>query len=124
MPLRDLGHIRAVLFDLDGVVFIGSTPLPGAQAVFDWLGERAHPYCLVTNNSTKTPVQYREKLAGMGIRVPVETVFTSALATAQYLKKEYPTGAPVYMIGEAGLDQVKFRNLTGGVAALHSAWRL
>ncbi len=110
MVLTDLSHIRAVLFDLDGVIFVGSTPLPGAQEVFDWL-ERAHrPFCLVTNNSTKTPAQYQEKLRGMGIHVRVETIYTSALATAQFLKKEYPSGTSVYIIGEAGVHEALTEN--------------
>jgi 4-nitrophenyl phosphatase len=103
VPLTDLRSVRAVLFDLDGVVYVGSTPLPGAQAAFDWLAEQGRPYCLVTNNSTRTPQQYQDKLLGMGIRVPFATIYTSALATAQYLKKQFPNGASVFAIGEAGV---------------------
>src|SRR5437588_493080 len=62
-------------------------------------------YVLVTNNSTRTPSQYQQKLLAMDIRVPIRTVYTSALATAQYLKKSYPSGARVYRIGEAGLAE-------------------
>jgi 4-nitrophenyl phosphatase len=91
------------LFDLDGVVYLGSTPLPGAQETFDWMDGRGMPYCLVTNNSTRTPHQYQEKLRDMGINVPLHTIYTSALATAQYLRKQYPDGAPVFAIGEAGV---------------------
>jgi 4-nitrophenyl phosphatase len=105
VTLTDLRQVGAVLFDLDGVVYLGSTPLAGAQEVFDWLAAGSRPYCLVTNNSTRTPVQYQDKLLEMGIHVPVETIFTSALATAQYLKKQYPNGAPVFAIGEAGVFQ-------------------
>ncbi len=105
MQLTDLSHIRAVLFDLDGVVYVGSTPLPGAQDVFDWLDQGGRPYCLVTNNSTRTPVQYQKRLASMGINVPLSSVFTSALATALFLKKHFPAGAPVFMIGEDGMRE-------------------
>lgn len=101
----DLGWARAVLFDLDGVVVLGSTALPGVQEVLDWLEERGYPYCLVTNNSTQTPRQYQQRLEAIGIRVPEHAVYTSALATAQFLKKEYPSGAPVYWIGEAGVAE-------------------
>jgi 4-nitrophenyl phosphatase len=103
VPVAELSQIRAVLFDLDGVVYLGATPLPGAQAAFDWLDERGMPYCLVTNNSTRTPRQYQDKLRAMGIEIPAHTIYTSALATAQYLKKQYPDGAPVFAIGEAGV---------------------
>ena len=105
MGKTDLGWVRGVLFDLDGVIYLGSTALPGAQEIFDWLESAGRPFCLVTNNSTRTALQYQEKLAEMGIQVALDKIFTSALATAQYLKKEYPAGAPVYAIGETGLHQ-------------------
>jgi len=105
VTVANLADARGVLFDLDGVVYLGSTPLPGAQAVFDWLEQNSRPFCLVTNNSTRTPRQYQERLRAMGIRVPLSTVFTSALATAQFLKRQYPRGAGVYVIGEAGLRE-------------------
>jgi 4-nitrophenyl phosphatase len=105
VTVPNLADVRGVLFDLDGVIYLGSTPLPGAQAVFDWLDHSSRPYCLVTNNSTRTPQQYQDRLLAMGIRVPLPTIFTSALATAQYLKKQYPDGAPVYIIGEDGLQE-------------------
>lgn len=105
MTVANLADARGVLFDLDGVVYLGATPLPGAQGVFDWLEHNARPFCLVTNNSTRTPRQYQERLGSMGIRVPLPTVFTSALATAQFLKKQYPKGGGVYAIGEVGLRE-------------------
>jgi 4-nitrophenyl phosphatase len=101
----NLSQIRAVLFDMDGVVYVGDTPLPGAQEIFDWLGQTGRPYVLVTNNSTRTPGQYVQKLQAMGIQVPLRTIYTSALATAEFLKKQYAPGTPIYMIGEAGLAE-------------------
>lgn len=73
--------------------------------MFQWLNQRGFPYCLVTNNSTKTPDQYLEKLLPMGIDVPRRTIFTSALATSLYLAKRNPAGAPVFVIGEDGMDR-------------------
>lgn len=98
-----LAGIRAVLFDLDGVVYLGSTPLPGAQDIFDWMEREKRPYILVTNNSTRTPSQYQERLRRMGIRVPAAAVYTSALATAEYLQKQHRRGTRVFRIGEDGL---------------------
>jgi 4-nitrophenyl phosphatase len=105
VSIANLADVRGVLIDLDGVVYLGATPLPGAQGLIDWLDQTHRPYCLVTNNSTRTPRQYQDQLRAMGIRVPLPTIFTSALATAQYLKKDYPTGTSVYMIGETGLQE-------------------
>ncbi|MBX6771165.1 MAG: TIGR01457 family HAD-type hydrolase [Chloroflexi bacterium] len=100
-----MADIRGVLFDLDGVIYLGARPLPGVQELFDWLEATGRPYCLVTNNSTRTPVQYQAVLQGMGIHVPLSTIFTSALATAQYLQKLYPAGTSVYVIGEDGIHE-------------------
>jgi 4-nitrophenyl phosphatase len=100
-----LSQIRAVLFDLDGVVYVGANVLPGAQEIFDWLDAQHRPFALVTNNSTRTPKQYQDRLAAMGVRVPLQTIYTSALATAQYLQKHYPPGATVFRIGEEGLTE-------------------
>lgn len=98
-----LAGLRCILFDMDGVVYLGSTPLPGAQDVFDYLNERRMPYCLITNNATLTPAQYAQKLAGMGVAVPEPAILTSGVATARYLAKLRPEGAPIYVIGEEGL---------------------
>lgn len=98
-----LQTIRCLLFDVDGVLYRGSQPLPGAREIVLFLEERDLPYMLLTNNATGTPAQYAAKLAAMGIPVPAERIFTSGEATALYLKKQEPAGAPVYVIGEAGL---------------------
>ena len=90
---------------MDGVVYRGETPLPGARALFEHLDARSIPHCLITNNATMTPRQYVEKLARMGIDVPESAVLTSGVATARYLARVSPEGAPVYVIGEEGLVQ-------------------
>ncbi len=100
---RPISSLRCVLFDMDGVVYRGSTPLPGAQEVFDYLNRKGMPYCLITNNATLTARQYVAKLASMGITVPESAVLTSGAATALYLARLEPRGAPVYVVGEAGL---------------------
>ncbi|MBI2942089.1 MAG: HAD family hydrolase [Chloroflexi bacterium] len=103
--MEAIPQLRCILFDVDGVVYLGSTPLPGSQDLFDLLEQRGIPYALITNNATRTPRQYVEKLAQMGIRVPERTVFTSGVATAMFLKRLEPRGAPVYLIGQDGLVQ-------------------
>lgn len=102
---RRMSDLRCVLFDMDGVIYLGSTPLSGAPETFDYLNRTGIPYCLITNNSTMTAAQYVEKLARMDVTVPEAAVLTSGVATAQCLAKEVPGGAPVYVIGEEGLVQ-------------------
>ncbi len=99
-----LGSVECVLIDLDGVVYVGMQVLPGANELFREIKRLGLKYNLITNNSTLTPAQYVNKLATMDIKVPEQAVLTSAVATAIYLRKLEPNGAPVYIIGEDGLN--------------------
>lgn len=96
-------RVRALLIDLDGVLYRGNTALPDAAEFIAWLRRRGFRFRLATNNATLTPQQYVEKLAGMGIDVESREVFTSALATALYLRHEGAEGQTAYAIGETGL---------------------
>ena len=73
-----------------------------AWGFFDWLQRENKEYLFLTNNSGYTPKELRQKLARMGLEVPEEHFYTSALATAAFLKEQAP-GCSVYAIGEAGL---------------------
>lgn len=77
--------------------------LPGAIEFIDWLQREDKEYLFLTNNSGYTPPQeLQQKLARMGLDVSEEHFYTSALATAAFLKEQAP-GCSVYAIGEAGL---------------------
>ncbi|MCH7484843.1 MAG: hypothetical protein IIA90_06815 [Chloroflexi bacterium] len=76
-----------LLIDMDGVLWRGSTPLPGLSAFFAALHATERRFMLVTNNSRLTPEQYVTKLARMGITVTTNEVVTSAVGTAEYLRQ-------------------------------------
>ena len=76
--------------------------LPGAIEFIDWLQREDKEYLFLTNNSGYTPRELQQKLARMGLDVSEEHFYTSALATAAFLKEQAP-GCSVYAIGEAGL---------------------
>ncbi len=99
--LRD---IRALVVDMDGVLWRGDAPLPGLTEFFDLLRSRSISFRLATNNASKTPGQYVDKLASMGVEVTADYILTSAVATAQHLAATAP-GASVYVIGGDGLRQ-------------------
>ena len=67
-----------------------------------WLQRENKEYLFLTNNSGMTPKELRQKLARMGLEVPEEHFYTSALATAAFLKAQAP-GCSAFVIGEAGL---------------------
>jgi 4-nitrophenyl phosphatase len=99
--LRD---IRALVIDMDGVLWRGNNPIPGLTDFFDLLRERSIAFRLATNNSSKTADQYVQKLAAMGVQTSIDVILTSSIATATYLANISP-GATVYLIGEDGLRQ-------------------
>ncbi|MCL2554019.1 MAG: TIGR01457 family HAD-type hydrolase, partial [Actinomycetia bacterium] len=94
--------IASWLTDMDGVLIHEGTPIPGADAFLKGLRESGKPFLVLTNNSIYTPRDLHARLTRMGLEVPVENIWTSALATAKFLDDQRP-GGTAYVIGEAGL---------------------
>ncbi|MFH8370269.1 HAD-IIA family hydrolase [Streptomyces sp. NPDC018031] len=94
--------IESWLTDMDGVLIHEGVPVPGADAFIKRLRESGRPFLVLTNNSIYTARDLHARLARMGLDVPVENIWTSALATAQFLDDQRP-GGTAYVIGEAGL---------------------
>jgi HAD superfamily hydrolase (TIGR01450 family) len=92
------------LLDLDGVVYLGGTPIPGAAAA---LAKAASGMSLayVTNNASRTPRAIGEQLAAMGVPVQPGSVITSAQAAARILSERLPRGSSVLVVGGTGLRQ-------------------
>jgi len=95
---------KALLFDLDGTLYRGDEPIPGAGRLVDGTRRRGMLSLFVTNNSTRTPGEVAEHLSRMGIAAAEEEIVTSAMAAARYVQKNYP-GAVTYAIGEKGLKE-------------------
>ena len=98
----DFNRKKGFICNMDGVLSHGNRVLPGAVEFIDWLHRENKEYLFLTNNSGYTPKELRQKLARMGLEVSEEPFYTSALATAAFLKEQAP-GCSVYAIGEAGL---------------------
>ncbi len=95
-------QIHSWLTDMDGVLVHEGTALPGAAEFVRALRDADRPFLILTNNSIYTPRDLRARLAATGIDVPEGAIWTSALATAQFLADQAPNGS-AYTIGEAGL---------------------
>lgn len=93
---------KCFICDMDGVIYHGNKILPGVVEFIDWLHKENKEFLFLTNNSGYTPRELQQKLARMGLDVPEKNFYTSALATASFLKEQAP-GCSVYAIGEAGL---------------------
>ena len=98
-------NFRALVIDMDGVLWRGQTALPGLSTFFEVLNHKDIPFVLATNNAMNTAADYVQKLAGFGVRVDAEQILTSAEATASYLRRSYPDVSEVYAVGEAGLHR-------------------
>nr|CAA9317740.1 MAG: Hypothetical NagD-like phosphatase, Actinobacterial subfamily [uncultured Nocardioidaceae bacterium] len=90
------------LTDMDGVLVHEDKAIPGAADFIARLTTAGRPFLVLTNNSIYTPRDLRARLLATGIDVPEESIWTSALATAQFLHDQRPEGS-AYVIGEAGL---------------------
>lgn len=90
------------LTDMDGVLVHEQQPIPGAGEFIEALRTSGRRFLVLTNNSIYTPRDLRARLARSGIDLPEESIWTSALATAQFLDTQRP-GGTAYTIGEAGL---------------------
>jgi NagD protein len=90
------------LTDMDGVLVHEEHALPGAKEFLDRLVEQQRRFLVLTNNSIFTPRDLSARLARAGLLVPEHSIWTSALATADFLAEQMPHGS-AYVIGEAGL---------------------
>ena len=99
--------IKAIISDMDGVLWRGTQALPGMQDFFQLLSERELDFVLATNNSSRTRQDYVNKLAAMGVSdIEPRHIVTSGTATVSFLKTQYGAGARIHVVGGAGLKQM------------------
>ncbi|MFC7446296.1 HAD-IIA family hydrolase [Rhodococcus daqingensis] len=88
--------------DMDGVLVHEDHLIPGADAFLAELQAADTPFVVLTNNSIRTPRDLRARLVQTGLDIPEEAIWTSALATATFLRNQRPNGS-AYVVGESGL---------------------
>lgn len=92
-----------LLVDLDGVVYVGEHPVPGAARALAELRRREISVCFVTNNASRSAQDVAELLSRVDVPAGVEEVMTAAQATAQLLGQRLPPGSPVLVVGTRAL---------------------
>ncbi|MBI8988521.1 HAD-IIA family hydrolase [Corynebacterium meridianum] len=107
--MRTRSDVSSWLTDMDGVLVHEEKALPGAQDLIETWKKDETPFLVLTNNSIYTPRDLAARLQDSGLDVPEDRIWTSALATATFLK-EQAAGGTAYVIGEAGI-----------ITALHEA---
>lgn len=105
--MKELESKKGFICDMDGVIYHGSKLLPGAKEFVDWLQSEKKDFLFLTNNSSKTRKELQIKLQNLGISVSEEHFYTSALATASFLRKQCPGGS-AYVIGDTGLTNAMY----------------
>ena len=94
--------IECWLTDMDGVLVHEGHALPGAGEVIKQWQNAGQRFLVLTNNSIYTPRDLSARLRSTGLDIPEDSIWTSALATADFLKSQKPKGS-AFVIGEAGL---------------------
>ena len=92
----------AYVFDLDGTIYLGDDLLPGAKRLIEELHARDRAVRFVSNNPTKDPQQYADKLARLGIPAPVSEIVNTTVTMTRWLLDNHPD-AVVFPISEAPL---------------------
>lgn len=96
-------NIKALILDMDGVIWRGDSPVGNLPEIFDRIRERGLKFIFATNNSTKTAEQYVKRLAEFGVSAELWQVVTSSQAAAHAMAQTFPRGTKVFMIGEDGI---------------------
>ena len=98
-------HIKALIIDMDGVIWKADSPIGDLPSIFSRIRQRGLKFVFATNNSTKTPAQYAERLKDFGVDVEDWQIVTSSQGVAHAVAQKFPAGTRVFMIGEDGIRE-------------------
>ncbi|MDR0520141.1 MAG: HAD-IIA family hydrolase [Clostridiales Family XIII bacterium] len=107
---EDLAAIKekkGFMCDMDGVIYHGEILLPGVREFVEWLEREGKSFLFLTNSSERSPLELRQRLQRMGLDVPEEHFYTSALATAKFVSRQSP-GCTAYIVGASGLHNALY----------------
>ena len=100
-----LSSIKALILDLDGVLWRDNQPIGDLPEIFRKVSDRGWKVVLATNNATRTLEQYVYRMASYGVTIQEWQIIHSGVAAAEHLKSLYPNGGPVFIMGEQGVTQ-------------------
>ena len=103
LTIDTLARVSTWIFDLDGVIWRGESPIKGAAASVERLRQMGKRPLFATNNSSRAPEYFAQRLQAMNINAAPEDVVTSATATAFYVRSHWPH-ARVFVVGEEGVQ--------------------
>ncbi len=97
--MRHLSHIRHVALDMDGTIYMGSELFPWTGPFLAGLRQQGIGYSFLTNNPSKSIADYLHNLETMGIRATCAEMYTTTLATIDYLRAHYPEARRLFLLG-------------------------
>ncbi|MBO5687748.1 MAG: HAD-IIA family hydrolase [Alistipes sp.] len=100
-----LSHIRHVALDMDGTIYMGQSLFPYTRPFLQSLREMGITYSFLTNNPSTSIADYLKKLAGMGIEATKEEMYTTALATIDYIRTRYPDARRLFILGTPSMTE-------------------
>ena len=100
---QSLNEVKLILLDIDGTVYLGNNLIEGSLDFIHKVKETGRSFIFFTNNASRVPSFYKEKLAKMGLEVEESDVVTAGDVTAEFLKTYYP-GKRVYLNGTPLLE--------------------
>lgn len=105
MTSASLRNIRGLILDMDGVLWKDDESIGDLPAIFRRIQHKGLLVVLATNNATRTVEQYQEKVRSFGVELGSWQFVNSAHATVNYLRRTFPGGGPVFIIGSPALIQ-------------------
>jgi 4-nitrophenyl phosphatase len=106
--MLDFHSFSGALLDMDGVLYVGNSPLPGVPELLNFFNEANIAYACITNSSKHTPTQLSRKLSHMGVEIASSKIITSAQVVRRYLEATAPAACPILAIGMDGLNEILF----------------
>jgi glycerol-1-phosphatase len=104
---------QLIIFDLDGVVYLGTEPVSGAAQAIEATVDGGTAVTFVTNNASRRAADVGALLRGMGVKARDSDVLTSAQAAAELLESDLPAGSPVLVVGAPALaEEIRAAGLT------------
>ena len=95
--------IKALILDMDGVLWRGNEAIGDLKSIISRINQRGWKVIFATNNGSRTIPQYVDLLASFGVNTEPWQIISSATAATEYLCQKYPSGGPVFIIGEQGI---------------------
>lgn len=121
--LPDLSSIKAIIFDLDGVIYLGKHLVPGAVRVVERLRKLGKRVLFATNNAVNTRAGFARRLAAMGVPCKKAEVMNAAYAAAHMLKEDVPRGKVLFALGRGLQREMALAGLRSISVGSRSEWR-